>query len=44
MKRGLAALLILLGSSVLPPMAVHAAEEPKPAPAEEKPLGPGGSV
>lgn len=41
MKKGLAALLILLGSSVLPPMAIHAAEEPKPAPAEEKPLGPG---
>jgi len=44
----LAALLILLGSYVLPPMAVHAAEEQKPAPAEqkpaepeEKPLGPG---
>src|SRR5258708_5565062 len=48
MKKGLAALLILLGSYVLPPMAVHAAEEQKPAPAEqkpaepeEKPLGPG---
>src|SRR5258708_33888967 len=48
MKKGLAALLILLGSYVLPPMAVHGAEEQKPAPAEqkpavpeEKPLGPG---
>ena len=41
MKKGLAALLILLGSYVLPPMAIHAAEEPTPAPAEEKPLGPG---
>ena len=31
MKKGLAALLIIL-ASVVPPMAVHAAEEQKPAP------------
>jgi hypothetical protein len=48
MKKRLAALLILLGTYVVPPMAVHAAEEQKPGPAEqkpaepeEKPLGPG---
>jgi hypothetical protein len=49
MKKGLAALLIMmLGSYVAPPLAVHAAEQQTPAPAEqkpaepeEKPLGPG---
>ena len=40
MKKGLAALLIMLGSYVVPPLAVHAAEEQKPAPAEQKPAEP----
>jgi hypothetical protein len=40
MKKRLAALLIILGSYVVPPMAIHAAEEQKPAPAEQKPAEP----
>ena len=40
MKKRLAALLIILGSYVAPPMAIHAAEEQKPAPAEQKPAEP----
>ena len=40
MKKGLAALLIILGSYVVPPMALRAAEEQKPAPAEQKPAEP----
>ena len=35
MKKGLVALLIILGSYAVPPMAIHAAEE------ADKPLGPG---